>query len=123
MTEEADALPPKPLQYSDLEWQALHAGAELRRGRQYEDDEPVHEIRWPNGAVSDLCESLPQQGYATGGYVSVPKPDDAPLFPLDGCTYYWPLEPAPAPPGVTVEINTEPPPAGALVEQLRRWVR
>ena len=46
--------------------------------------------------------------YATGGYVSGPKPGDPPLFPLDGCTYYWPLKPAPAPPGVTIHINTEP---------------
>lgn len=37
---------------------ALKAGATVARGKFYETDTPVFEIRWPNGAVEDLTAVL-----------------------------------------------------------------
>lgn len=37
---------------------ALLAGATVRRGKFYETDTPVFEIRWPSGAVEDLMPEL-----------------------------------------------------------------
>lgn len=47
------------------------------------------------------------ENYATGGYVSGPKPGDPP-FLLDGCML-WRPERMPEPPsGLTIQVNTEP---------------
>lgn len=37
---------------------ALKAGASVRRGKFFETDPSVFEIRWPNGAVEDLTAEL-----------------------------------------------------------------
>ena len=56
--------------------------------------------------------------YATGGYVSGPKPGDPPLVP-DGCTLSRP-ERMPEPlPGVTVQVNLGPPRPAEVAEMLR----
>lgn len=65
---------------------------------------------------------MADEQFATGGYVSGPKPGDPPLVP-DGCVFYWPAEPVPALPGVTVQIELKPPAAGEVAAMLRRWLR
>lgn len=65
---------------------------------------------------------MADEQFATGGYVSGPKPGDPPLVP-DGCTLSRPERTFEPPPGVTVEINLSPPSARDFLKRLRRRLR